>query len=232
MIGHISGSDKAVSNYGSSQQSNTAGDLLFEKISNVLGSDGTKITKEQVENYVLNSQFNSSDTKNDDRLDFLTKLLAKWDRLSGDSDTMTKGEFTSGLGYIQNQNTDSTTTTTTLTTQKTDSDNEVDYDKTKTSFVANSFESLAAAVGAVGGKISKEQLMWFLQSLETGSASSGAQSAKASTEEITFVKNLLAQFSTLAGGGDYITSLAGLEEPQDYTTVTTAQVTPPIDIKI
>ena len=82
-------------------------------------------------------------------------------------------------------------------------------------------------MGTSGAKITKEQLMTYLQSL-TASESGGADN----TAEITFLKNLIAKFNTLSDGSEYITSLQGANDAQDYSTVTTDQVTSPIDIRI
>lgn len=107
-----------------------------------------------------------------------------------------------------------------------DSNDELFHTGDDTITITNSFDSLAVAVGAVGGKISKQQLLAYLQSL-TSSAGKGPKS-----EAVAFVKNLIAQFDSLSGGSDYITSLTGIKEAQDYTTITKDQVTPPIDIRV
>ncbi len=98
--------------------------------------------------------------------------------------------------------------------------------ETVSSSITKSFNSLAAAVGAIGGKISKVQLLNYLQFLNS------EESEGASNEEIAFIKNLIAQFDTLSADGEYITSITGLKEPQDYTTITTEQVTPPVDVRV
>lgn len=97
----------------------------------------------------------------------------------------------------------------------------------KAASITNSFDALAAAVGGVGGKVTKEQLASYLHSLTSDPAIS-AENA----QEVAFVKSLIAQFDTLSNGTDYITSLSNVKEPQDYTTVTKEQVTLPIDIRI
>lgn len=93
--------------------------------------------------------------------------------------------------------------------------------------IANSFDALAAAVGGVGGRVTKDQLISYLHSL-TSDPSVSAENV----ETVTFLKGLIAQFDTLSGNGSYITSLAGAREPQDYTTVTVDQVTSPIDVRV
>lgn len=97
----------------------------------------------------------------------------------------------------------------------------------KAGSITNSFDALAAAVGGVGGKVTKDQLVSYLHSL-TSSPKVSAENL----QEVTFIKGLIAQFDTLSENGDYITSFNGVNEPQDYTTVTSEQVTPPIDLRI
>lgn len=107
-------------------------------------------------------------------------------------------------------------------------DEEEDFSfKSESSGITTSFQALAAAIGTSGAKITKEQLMTYLQSL-TSSQSNGQDN----TAEITFLKNLIAKFNTLSDGSEYITSLQGANDAQDYTTVTAEQVTSPIDIRI
>ena len=100
----------------------------------------------------------------------------------------------------------------------------------KSSIVPNSFEVLAAVVGASGNKITKGQLIAYLQSLVSEGGKLTINNEK--SEEITFVKNLIAKFDMLSDGQDYITSLDGVDDPQEYTTITTAQVTSPVDVRV
>ncbi|MDD3437140.1 MAG: hypothetical protein PHC64_08330 [Candidatus Gastranaerophilales bacterium] len=102
----------------------------------------------------------------------------------------------------------------------------------KVSIATNSFETLAAAIGATGDKITKGQLIAYLQTLVAEENAKGISGADEKAKEITFVKNLIAKFDTLSNGEDYITSLEGANELQDYTTITTEQVTPPVDIRV
>lgn len=97
----------------------------------------------------------------------------------------------------------------------------------KAASITNSFDALAAAVGGIGGKVTKDQLTSYLHSL-TANPKVSAENL----QEVTFIKGLIAQFDTLSGNGNYITSFADIKEPQDYKTVTKEQVTPPIDIRV
>lgn len=90
-----------------------------------------------------------------------------------------------------------------------------------------SFAELAAVVGSNGSKITKEQLVSYYASLTSKSGDNGINPA-----EVTLIKNLIAKFEELSHGGSYITSLKGIDEPQDYTTITPEQVTSPIDIRV
>lgn len=93
--------------------------------------------------------------------------------------------------------------------------------------IMNSYGALAAAVGANSMGVSKLDLITYLQKL-----SSGSEKNTNDSEVIAFLKSLIAQFDTLSGGEEYITSLTGIKEPQDYSTVTKEQVTPPVDLRI
>lgn len=93
--------------------------------------------------------------------------------------------------------------------------------------IMNSYGALAAAVGANGRGVTKMDLMTYLQKL-----SSGSSEKTNDAEVIAFLKNLIAQFDALSGGNEYLTSLTGVKEPQDYSTVTKEQVTPPVDIRV
>lgn len=109
-------------------------------------------------------------------------------------------------------------------------DSEADYlyhSDGKSGSVTNSFDALAAAVGGIGGKVTKDQLVSYLHSLTTNPKVSAEN-----LQEVTFIKGLIAQFDTLSGDGTYITSFDGVNEPQDYKTVTSEQVTPPVDIRV
>lgn len=94
-------------------------------------------------------------------------------------------------------------------------------------YITGSFNALASEVGSTGGKIEETQLVAYLKTL-MDSSKNGMNNDK----EIAFIKNLIANFSNISKGSDYITSLTGLKEAQDYQTVTTAQVTPPVDVRV
>lgn len=107
-----------------------------------------------------------------------------------------------------------------------DENNQLLFDG-KTSSITVSFDSLAAAVGASDDKVTKSQLIAFLQVLV-----SKTDKGEDKNSEIAFLKSLIAKFDTLSKGEDYITSFQGVKDPQDYTTITKEQVTPPIDIRV
>lgn len=107
-----------------------------------------------------------------------------------------------------------------------DDNEEIDFRNNKAP-ITSSFDVLAAEVGAIGGKISKNQLMSYLQSLTSSNSTTPADS-----QAIAFVKNLIAQFDKLSDGTDYITSFSGANDIQDYKTVTKDQVTSPVDVRV
>lgn len=111
-------------------------------------------------------------------------------------------------------------------------DYKLSYDG-KASSIMNSFESLAAAMGVSDNKITKSQLLAYLQTLSAESSTTESVADKTQkSKEIAFVKGLIARFDTLSDGGDYITSLNEVNEPQDYTTVTQQQLQSPIEILV
>lgn len=95
------------------------------------------------------------------------------------------------------------------------------------SSITSSFSALVQAIGGVGNKVTKTQLIGYLQKL---SSEEGTDTVTA--QEMSFIKNLIARFDTLSGGSSYITSLDGTKEFQDYTTVTKDQVTSPVDLRV
>lgn len=108
--------------------------------------------------------------------------------------------------------------------QKDEFEEEYTYSSSN-SDVPTSFAQLAAMVGSNTSTVTKEQLSEYLSSLTTGEAG-------VSAAEITVVKNLIAQFDALSGGSGVLTSIEGLKEAQDYTTITPEQVTSPIDVRV
>jgi hypothetical protein len=91
--------------------------------------------------------------------------------------------------------------------------------------ITSSFDALAAAVGSSGGKVTKGQLLAYLQTLMFEDSGSNSK-------DISFVKNLIAKFDMLSDGTNYISSFDGINEIQDYLTVTKEQVTSPVDLRV
>lgn len=94
--------------------------------------------------------------------------------------------------------------------------------------LTRSFMSLAASAGSTNDKVTKSQLFSLLQNLYA----KGGANAEEFKDEIAFVKNLIAKFDVLSNGKGYITSFSGVNDIQDYKTVTKEQVTSPIDLRI
>lgn len=90
----------------------------------------------------------------------------------------------------------------------------------KDSSAGDSFESLATAVGAINGKITKQQLIGYLQSLIVKSLQGDGN-----MDEVKFVRGILTQFDTISNGEDYITSLNGADVGDVYGS---KQEMPPI----
>ena len=140
-----------------------------------------------------------------------------------DNGAKTKGDSTGNVEYLQShkQSTD---------TPLPGSSNKADdgYVYGKNSSVTSSFDVLAAAVVGPGqSRVTKDQLVEFLQSL----MAKGGGSPSTATE-MAFVKKLIARFDSLSTDGQYLTSFNGVNDAQDYTTVTVEQVTPPVDVSI
>lgn len=161
---------------------------------------------------------NSSDGKN------LTIVSSNNDNTNNVDQT---SEDNSNVSYIYHKKDDNEDTTILYGHSN---DNEEDYIplfEKKSANITGSFGALAAAVGASGNKVTKDQLITYLQKLMSDSTD-----AAENTTEITFLKNLIAKFSALSDGSTYITSFQGANEAQDYTTITSEQVTSPIDIRV
>lgn len=93
--------------------------------------------------------------------------------------------------------------------------------------LTRSFKTLAATVGSNDDKVTKSQLIALLRELSAKHTDSEEYN-----QEIAFIKNLIAKFDNLSKGKGYITSFNGVNEIQEYDTVTKEQVTPPIDLRI
>lgn len=207
-------------------------DEVFGVLSKKLGADGTNITKDQVESYINNAQKDPTKKADKKTLDYLTKLLTHWNKFSGGKDAITQQDLKSDINYLQFQakglNSNQSNAGILISYGSSNSDSDAfKYGKGGAVILSTSFDSLVAAIGAVGGKISKNQLVSYLRQLTSNSSQDPDNN-----QEIALVKNLIAQFDTLSGGADYITSLNGINDAQDYKTVTLDQVTPPIDLKI
>lgn len=85
------------------------------------------------------------------------------------------------------------------------------YPPEKKSSVGDSFESLAVAVGAINGKITKQQLIGYLQGLIVKSLQGDGN-----MDEVRFLRGILTQFDTISHGEDYITSLNGSDLGSTY----------------
>jgi len=215
MISSTGNSSNAV-NLTSLQKSisSLSADKMFKKHAGKSDNDGIGAAKNSTENNgIVKSKSEPADS----------------DQSQNVNDGIIRDDSTSNVSYLKTKTVDGKKDDTmpqiVYGSHKT-SEEEYFYDG-KVSPPINSFDSLAAEIGAIGDKISKQQLVAYLQTLKTDSSNAGSNST-----QIAFVKNILAKFDTLAAGQEYITSLTGLNDPQDYKTVTPEQVTPPFDLRI
>ena len=181
---------------------------IFKKGFRNSGDDGLPVSK------------NKSTDSSDD-----SQIVGSTSSSTTDIPDALKKNKSSNVSYLRAKTENTDDTTLSISYGKNKDDAEVYYDG-KVSSIPNSFDALAVEIGAVNNKISKEQLVAYLQSLK--SDASGADDSQA----IAFVKNLIARFDTLSGGTDYITSFTGVKEAQDVSTITQEQVTLPIDLRV
>ena len=217
MISSTGNNSNAIS-YNSLQHSinSLSAEKMFRKLSGHSGGDITGVTKNTTDKNTIGSHH--SDSNSDDALN---NGIIRDD----------SADETSNVSYIHAKTKEA------KDAKKDDSmphirygshtnEEEFFYDG-KASPPISSFDSLAAEIGAIGDKISKEQLVSYLNTL-----TSDGKSVSNNSTQIAFVKNLLAKFYTIASGQEYITSLTGLNDAQDYRTVTKEQVTPPFDLRV
>lgn len=140
-----------------------------------------------------------------------------------DNGAKTQSDSTGNVEQLQSQK----QSTDTLLLGSSDNTDE-GYVYGENSSVTSSFDVLAAAVVGPGqSRVTKDQLVAFLQSL----MSRGGGSPSTSTE-MAFVKKLIARFDSISEDGQFITSFNGVNDAQDFTTVTVEQVTSPVDVSI
>lgn len=224
-LSNVNGSSSVNYTPSTTEKSQAVG-ALFSKLSSTVGASGKTITKNQVENYVAKANSSTSGPIDRAMADFSAKLLDNWNTISGGDESITQADLASGMSLIEikQQKKDQAPLIAYGSHQNDGSEFEYAHGN---STVITSFDTLAAAVGASGNKVTKDQLMSYLESLTADISSNSSDYT-----QISFIKNLIAKFDTLSDGGKYITSLDGVNEPQDYETVTPEQVTPPIDIRI
>lgn len=211
---------------------------MFAKLTKILGGDGQTITKSELESYIKKVETNASGKEDTKSLGFLKQLDKNWNSISGGSDSITEAQLASGLSYLKppSQSSDSNSSSTDL------------------------FSSLANATGASSTGITKDDLIKYLKNLlseldsssndSTNTASGTTTTATSSTsttdstigtsdvnlaKEIKMIANLINNFDTFSGGSSSITSgsfYSALQEPQDPSTITSSQLTFPIDIRV
>ena len=210
---------------------------MFAKLSKELGGDGKTITKDQLESYIKTVESDTTGTYDKGSLGFLKQLDTNWNSISGGSDSITESDMAAGMSYLAPP------------APPTES-------SSSSSAISDLFTSLSDATDSDSSGISKDDLVSYLKSLvssltsaESASDTSTSTSTTASStdstssttsttdlaNEIKFITNLLVNFDTFSGGSDKITSssfYSALKEPQDVSTITSDQLTSPIDIRV
>lgn len=182
--------------------------------------NGKNVVKNQIENYIKNSNSDTEAVSDNDSMDNVISLH----KGNSEESNFIYGAKKHHSEFKTNAEKDLQEISYGSKDSKDESGSVIGDDNYS---IMSSYGSLAAAVGANSRGITKSDLVNYLQKLSSGSAK-----ANISPEVIAFLKNLIAQFDSLSGGGEYLTSLSGTKEPQDYSTVTKEQVTPPIDIRV
>ena len=226
----FSSTSTATSTSGSKQLSVSN---MFSKLTKELGGDGKTITKSELESYIKKVETNASGKEDTKALGFLKQLDKNWNSISGGSDSITESQLASGINYLKPP------------TQSSGS----------TSSNSDLFSSLANATGAGSSGITKDDLIKYLKNLLSELDSSSSDSTSNSTKttdttstsnssgtsdvnlakEIKMVTNLINNFDAFSGGSSSITSnsfYSTLHEPQDPSTITSSQLTFPIDIRV
>lgn len=193
------------------QQKSSSTELKVAEKNSENSNKKSVVAKNQAEKSINNSESDIKDVSEDVSLDYVNKLSEDNDENDNKIAYGSKKNDAPLIAYGSNNS----------------EDLELNLLGDPNYSIMNSYGALAAAVGANTRGVTKMDLITFLERL-----SSGPSNETGNAEVIAFVKNLIAQFDTLSGGGDYLTSLTGIKEPQDYSTVTKEQVTSPIDLRI
>lgn len=220
----LSSVNSTLSDTFTQKENQSSVNLLPKKSSEDLQIKTKAVSEGKLRNYTKDGGSDTSGSVANAQTDFLNHLFGTEDDVKNEfvnNSNLKKHDVESKLANAKSQE----PVLKLLGTGSNDSESDFSYDGQAS--IMSSFDSLASAVGAINDKISKEQLLAYLQTLK-----SGTSGAVASNEEIAFVKNLIAKFDTIADGGKYITSLSGIKDPQDPTTVTQEQLEFPIDIRV
>jgi Ca2+-binding EF-hand superfamily protein len=238
-------STNATNSYATTTSSSTtnkskSASEIFNQLSEEVGGDGKTVTKSQLESYISNLESDTSNSSNKRKLGFLKQLDKNWDKISNGSDSITADDIKAGMSYLAPPSVSTSN----------GSNSSDDF-----------FESLLNAVGADSSSgITEDDLLNYLEKLteDTGTSDSSSSSKSSSdsdnssstdaasntsnangtnnAKEIKLVLSLLNNFNsftdentgTITASSFYST----IFEPQDTSTVTSSQLTSPIDLRV
>lgn len=225
-------STTALTSSASAKSPMSASDI-FSKLTQELGGDGKTITKDELKTYMSKVESDTTGQYDKKELGFLNQLYNNWDKISGGSNSITENNIESGINYLKPSH--------------------HTHSRSSDSMPSDLFSSLSEAVGADSNGISKDELSTYLKKLlsESTSASDTASTTTTTSttgatnttstnktelgKEIKLIANLVANFDDFSSGNQYITSnslLSAMKAPQDPSTITSDQLTSPIDLRV
>lgn len=218
-IGSVYGSSIDYTSLSTTQTSVSNSSDLFNKISTSSGGDGNSLTKEQVEDYALKTK--NDDNSSEDQSDFLNKLTENWENKTNGLDSMSKSEFEKSYDsyQAQKQSSDKSDTETGLLSGNDEtSDSSVSGSSALTVFL----QSHASSIGSSGDKITKAELVSYLNSLMSD------QSGKTNSNDIAAIKKILSKFDVASSDGTSTT----IPTPDKYTTQTVGGVISTVEYSV
>jgi len=230
-----------LSQSGTNASGKTATDDMFAKLTKDLSGDGKTITKSQLESYIAKVEADTSGTEEKGKLGFLKQLDKNWDKISGGSDSITSAQLTAGASYLQPP-TQGEGNSQSLFSALSDAVGASSSGITKdnlTSYLKSLINSLSSDSDSDSDSDSTTSTSATSSTSSKNSDSSTSTTSTTDTEEVAkeikLLTNLLANFDNLSNSDGYITASSlksGLKEPQDPSTVTSSQLTSPVDLRV
>ena len=219
MINGINSQQSYVSQSMQTQRKPPSADEMFKNLTKDLGSDGTSITKDQLESYIKKLESESSDSDKG-KLGFLKQLSANFDKISGGSDSITAENLKDGMEYLKPPS--------------------GAQGGSQAKSPADMFSDLSTKVGADDSGITKDELESYLEKLK--------ENGQSDSKEAELISKLIENFDNVSAGTDSITS-ESLQSSfqslfsnqndvnsrynwQDPSTITSDQLESPIDIRV